>query len=253
MLSFLEENPDYSMAQGTSFGVGVFPENPSEMLVINANEGRFSVDISSQESQLRILELFCEYVPTFYGVFRSDVWKWQLSLYPATIANYHLAEYFFAMMTAFAGKLRILPYPYFATLFVPPIASGNKRLRDDLIRLMTTPSHAEEYAVFCSVVSSALSQQAEISQERALSIINKSLTMHAWEPKPILSAKQKVVREIMSCTTKLIDRKGLAQRRALRRKAVQDAYRENTAHYLSLSGLEEKRIAQCLADALKIP
>lgn len=251
-MDFLESHPDYVTVQGVTLGVGVFPGSDSyETLALYADNGNFDSDICSDEPQWRMLQMFGSYVPTFYAVSRTDLWKWQLSLYPDVVVNYHLAECFLSIASTFAGKQRILPCTYSVTSLVTPVAANDLKYRNDLIALITLPRYAEEYDAFCSILSTVLMQKGGMSKKRALSFIQKAVVMQAWSPKPSLTVGQKMRRELSACITRIFDRKGRAERRIRRRKAEEDAYRENTAHFFAIVGAEGKRIAQRLGEKLR--
>lgn len=173
-LSFLENNPDFSVAQGYSIGFWLrhikgdkqqFMYRPSYDLVSNTFFG----------PKERLVCHLSKYSPTFYGVTRTDLLKIIFEEAAKFTDNNRFTELLLSMLTLVYGKMKTLDVFYTARQALSESMSTRSKT---LIGFIKDGTYGEKYAKFRECLARHLSIKANSDIKDAQQAVDKGMSVY---------------------------------------------------------------------------
>ncbi|ADU64264.1 MAG: TIGR00180 family glycosyltransferase [Pseudodesulfovibrio sp.] len=169
-VDFLENNPDYSSAQGVILyheNGRVYPHEPDSPL--------YQADADSAGA--RLLQHFTNYHPMFYSVQRADCWKVTLDRIPAELVNYNFSELYMVMMMLAHGKAAKFPSFFHVTNLVPSLNVTCLRLRGKSKDMIFNGRYFPELEAIKKTVSRYLYEREALPERCARRFIEGALAL----------------------------------------------------------------------------
>ena len=175
IIQFLEENPDYSVAQGHYLTFEVHKKNIEFTPRYIRN---FDHKITADTASLRLAQYNNCYASHLYGVIRTTVFK---KMYQACIndgqpvfRNLYLAEWYFILFSLINGKYATIPCFYSAREHIYDSATV---ATVPISVVSTAAEYQQEFSAFLEILAAELAKQDKIpleeAENRILQIIRK--------------------------------------------------------------------------------
>ncbi|MFX0025176.1 MAG: TIGR00180 family glycosyltransferase [Candidatus Hermodarchaeota archaeon] len=166
-INFLENNKDYSSAQG--YYVQIVNENGKiNFKPIYTYCKKYIIDANTPEE--RIIQNMSLYMHLFYSVHRSEYLIQVFSLPP--IKNLSLIEIAIAMISLINGKHKMLPIFYCAREYIEESAG---KTTPSLINIVKDPNMKNDYENFINSISKYLSKTHGYNMEDSRKYVLKAL------------------------------------------------------------------------------
>ncbi|MCH8905046.1 MAG: TIGR00180 family glycosyltransferase [Bacteroidetes bacterium] len=169
---FLEENHDYSCAQGNYISHRLVNRSvvykPIYLNFIDAN-------INMTSAADRLVSYFSNYIQLFYAVHRADSIKRVFSEGINKIKNYNLMELLVAGLSIINGKYKTIPVFYSSRESGTPSSSNET---DSLEEISTSEKYKSEYASFLNSFAINLAEVDKVEPQVAAGIIQKALQIY---------------------------------------------------------------------------
>lgn len=144
----------------------------------------------------RLREIFQPYVPPFYGVVRTEVWRDTLAAPFGQMSFYGVLELTQAALTAIHGQIAVLPLLYSVLEDVPSLAQASAH---GLERLDSEPGLRGQYAAFLGHLAGVLARREGLGQDEALAVVEQGMEVFIREycpPKGRKTVAGRVAREL---------------------------------------------------------
>lgn len=233
---FLTKNPDYAYCHGAYISVRRHKDSLYADPCYNEDD---HLGVTGDNASDRTLEVWNKYVPAFYAVSRTDIWKRTLNIAAEGVSNFNALEVLNTLMMTIGGKSKRLPVFYCANQIVERVHGKNKTY-DGFDIFATDEKYAKELTFFRQEAGSFLAETEDISQEKAIETIDASIAHHlakccVHRPRRTFIQKlPKYFKRAISIFDTNKDARFLAER-----KAIMDAYlsplnKEAAADYAEL-------------------
>lgn len=209
---FLEDNPDYAVAQG--YQSSMYYSGEGYYFKMGSN---ISPAISSDSPSDRLLKLLaCP--PMFWGVWRSDACKEAFANIPLDILNDPrcvVCEVMVYISTALVGKHKRLPI-FFGLHEDVPSVDVERRRGFTHWEFITRPEHREQFEYFIKQGSDMLMRYEPLTREESENYVLKALQLFALPQMNSVGKKTlmyRVKRELCSFWNKTGGRRAFRERK----------------------------------------
>lgn len=176
IINFLEDNSSYNSGQGIYLD---FTYNKYEIVYSTRYKNTIDIDLKSQNSSQRVLDLQSNYFQYYYAVFRTNVFIRSISSVivndSSLIRNLCLLESYISIYAAIDGKHRIFPIFYSVRENIENSAGS---FTDNLFDITRKNKYRDEYSSYLKLLSEYLSLKESISYKKAYNIINESVNIY---------------------------------------------------------------------------
>ena len=167
---FLEQNKDYSIAQGWS--IRYYKESISAGRVSYGLLYDFSKSIEATEPINRLLAMFRNYRSVLYAVFTTNVLQQSFAGAGEQIKNLYLNEYITAFLPILCGKYKELPILYQVREFAE---DSDDKTAINLDTILGEPSYKTELHNFKSFILTKLIGLTNLTTDKAKEVLNETL------------------------------------------------------------------------------
>ncbi len=233
----LLERPELAAAYGR---YATLARRGRELLVDACYDGS-PLGVHGGTAAERLRQIFQPYVPLFYGVVRTGVWRDTLAGPFERMSFYGVLELTQAAVTAIHGQIAALPLLYSVLEEVPSVAQASPH---GLERLDSLPGLRGEYAAFLGHLAGVLARREGLGPDQALAVVEQGLQVYLrayCPPKARKTLAGRVARELRQGLRRLSGAKA-------RQRAAEDAGRRVRGQAL-LAGLsaEDRRAFDSIA------
>jgi len=174
-MDFLENNPDYQIAQGSYLFFIVKTKKRGEKKFY-WSFGYSHQSITSSDPKLRLTKHLSNYSqPTLYGVHRTDFLR-MISKETIKYTNDgRFGEFLPSVLTLIYGKAKCLDVLYSAREVIPNSLSGTNKTIYDFIR---EGSYYEKYIKFKNCLAAHLTKKSQLDIEESKKLIDNAMAMY---------------------------------------------------------------------------
>jgi len=254
-LQFLKEHPDYSSAQGVTYlhRDGRFEQHRKDAELYQCDSVRPSI---------RILQHHVCDIHNFYGVQRTDCWKYVLGLMPDALTNPTLTEEFQLMASLIHGKSKRTNDFFHVIDEVPSLGSNEGGMTPPF----TQERYAPQFELFKSILAAAIVEKEPMPIVAARRYIDSALSLlgllhvdrslYYWRdaripPRKRKTLAEKIASEWQRFLGKTFCKKQKAERRAAQKRLEDEQAAAHMAQALAASSPEIRQEFEAIRKILQ--